>query len=129
MGWAKHLDGKLTHGTVVFPKDLGDRLVEFRKWLEKNLTVGHVIYEQPFGMPGKAVLTLHAMIGVLLCVCREGDVNAVPISPMTIKKMATGHGHATKTQMLESIRERWPDVDTHDEADALGIFLWYSEEK
>ena len=125
-GWAFHSQGDVRHGIKKFPKDLGERLEEFYDWL-RTLNPDEVIYEKPFNVPGRAVLTLNGMAGVLILVANQLGWGISSVSPMTIKKAVTGTGRATKEDMVEYVQKRYPDVTDHNEADALGIWLWCSE--
>jgi Holliday junction resolvasome RuvABC endonuclease subunit len=125
-GWAFHNKGDVTHGIKKFPKDLGQRLEEYYNWL-RTLDTDEVIYEKSFNVPGHANLTLNAMAGILILVATQRDWGISSVSPMTIKKAVTGTGRATKEDMVEYVQKRYPEVTDHNEADAIGIWLWCSE--
>ena len=67
------------------------------------------------------------MTGVVILVAMQRGWEISSVSPMTIKKAVTGTGRASKKDMVEYIQKRYPEVTDHNEADALGIWLWYSE--
>ena len=46
------------------------------------------------------------------------------VAPSTLKKFATGNGRASKEQMIEAARERWPMCPNNDEADAFHLACW-----
>lgn len=125
-GYALHEDGYLDHGIHKFSKDLGERLCQFHDWLSDQ-TPQLVYYEKPFNVPGRAALTLNAMAGIVEKVGHEKGWVVHSVSPMTIKKAVTGTGRATKKDMVEHIQKRFPEVRDHNEADALGIWLWYGK--
>jgi len=125
-GFAFHSEGNVSHGIKKFPKDLGERLHEFYDWLH-TLRPDQVIYEKLFNAPGRSALTLNAMTGVVILVAMQRGWEISSVSPMTIKKAVTGTGRASKKDMVEYIQKRYPEVTDHNEADALGIWLWYSE--
>ena len=65
--------------------------------------------------------------GILFEVC---DTLELPepafINPMTVKKFATGDGHAKKDKMMEFCRKRWQiEPGDDNEADAIHIFFCY----
>jgi len=58
----------------------------------------------------------------------QARVETVPVG--TIKKFATGHGNATKEDMIAWAKLRWPEqrVGSDDQADALHILDWVEVE-
>lgn len=65
--------------------------------------------------------------GILLEVCDTLDLpEPVFINPMTIKKFATGDGHANKAKMIQFCKLRWQiEPGDDNEADAIHIFFCY----
>ena len=65
--------------------------------------------------------------GILFEVCDTLDLpEPAFINPMTVKKFATGDGHAKKDKMMEFCRERWQiEPGDDNEADAIHIFFCY----
>ena len=65
--------------------------------------------------------------GILFEICDTLDLpEPIFINPMTIKKFATGNGHANKDEMIKFCKLRWkidPVDDNH--ADAVHIFFCY----
>ena len=63
--------------------------------------------------------------GILFEVCDTFDLpEPIFINPMTLKKFATGNGHADKHMMIEFCKKRWniePVDDNH--ADAVHLFF------
>lgn len=65
--------------------------------------------------------------GILLEVCDELDL-AEPefVNPATLKKWATGDGHATKVQMMAACKHKYGIVPVDDNAaDACHLFYYY----
>jgi Holliday junction resolvasome RuvABC endonuclease subunit len=103
----------------------GMRLIRFRTKL-REMIQHHgfrlIVFE------GAAVFSKHPnfvgaeMIGVCKLACEELGVDYMAYVPATIKKWATGNGHAGKPLMVKTARERW-DMQSNDdnEADALAI--------
>ena len=65
--------------------------------------------------------------GILFEICETLDLpEPVFINPMTVKKFATGDGHADKKKMMEFCRKRWQiEPGDDNEADAIHIFFCY----
>nr|DAI90796.1 MAG TPA: RuvC [Caudoviricetes sp.] len=65
--------------------------------------------------------------GILFEVCDTLDLpEPAFINPMTVKKFATGDGHAKKYKMMEFCRKRWQiEPGDDNEADAIHIFFCY----
>lgn len=65
--------------------------------------------------------------GILFEVCDTLDLpEPVFINPMTVKKFATGNGHASKKEMVEFCKKRWQiEPNDDNEADAIHIFFCY----
>lgn len=65
--------------------------------------------------------------GILFEVCDTLDLpEPTFINPMTVKKFATGDGHATKEKMMDFCRRRWQiEPGDDNEADAVHIFFCY----
>jgi len=65
--------------------------------------------------------------GILFEVCDTLDLpEPVFINPMTVKKFATGNGHASKKEMVEFCQKRWQiEPNDDNEADAIHIFFCY----
>lgn len=65
--------------------------------------------------------------GILLEVCDTLNLpEPIFLNPMTIKKFATGDGHADKAKMMRFCKLRWKiDAKDDNEADAIHIFFCY----
>lgn len=65
--------------------------------------------------------------GILLEVCDELDLPEPEfINPATLKKWATGDGHATKAQMIAACKNKYGIVPVDDNAaDACHLFYYY----
>ena len=75
--------------------------------------------------PKTAILMGHAR-GVICLAAAEADISVVSYSATQVKKVLTGHGHATKPQMQEAIRRELSLSEVPepaDVADALAIAL------
>lgn len=75
----------------------------------------------------KASVKLSEFRGILMEVCDTLDLSEPAfVNVVTVKKFATGDGHADKTKMIEACKTRWgaTPVDDND-ADATHIFYYY----
>ena len=107
----------------------GMRFVRFRSLFRELLANANqpdlVAYEEVRRHLGVDASHVYGgMIAILQEVC-ETEVRKVPylgIPVGTVKKTATGKGNASKAEMLEATRKRWPGWDGgHDEADSRWI--------
>lgn len=104
----------------------GMRLIRFKTKLKEMIQVHGfrlIVFE------GGAVFTKHPnfvgleMIGVCKLTCEELGVDYMAHVPASVKKFATGNGHAGKPLMIETARRRWGMKSNDDnEADALALF-------
>ncbi|MCA9298800.1 MAG: crossover junction endodeoxyribonuclease RuvC [Phycisphaerales bacterium] len=111
--------------------DISDRLTELDRDIGEvleRLRPSCVAVESLFAHyrhPATAIKMGHAR-GVLLLRIRQANLPLVELKPSEVKKSLTGHGHASKDQMQQAIRQVFgletcpepPDV-----ADALAIAL------
>jgi Holliday junction resolvasome RuvABC endonuclease subunit len=84
--------------------------------------VDRIAYERVWAHRGAR--DAHHYGGLRGVVCRFAFARGIAcegIAFTTVKKAATGNGRADKEQMLAAAQERWPLVETHDEADACWI--------
>ncbi len=110
---------------------IADRLDEldrdFRLLLERLRpeAVGVEALFAHYKHPTTAIVMGHAR-GVLLLAIRQAGLDLVELKPTEVKKSLTGHGHASKEQMQESVRgvfglaERPEPADV---ADAIAVAL------
>ena len=78
-----------------------------------------VVVEKPFGLRGYANI-LYELLGVVKYLCITSGVSRYEISPMTLKKFATGSGKAQKSDIvLKAFKEFGVEGNSEDEIDAL----------
>lgn len=99
-------------------------LLEHALFLDDGIDT--VIYEEP--IPHHSSMTAaeyawgYVSIIKMWCAVREMKVRGVHVS--TWKKAVTGHGNATKDDVMEAVRfMKFNPVD-HNNADALGLMIW-----
>lgn len=63
--------------------------------------------------------------GALVRGLRHRGIDVAEVAPTAVKKYATGRGNATKGQVIEAARDRYPDVAIGgDDNRADALFLW-----
>lgn len=105
----------------------GNKLARLETRIETQITTLGVdklaIEDASFGSINAATAAFHNMLrGVILLVAARHAVPFVLYKPATIKKFATGHGHAKKPQMILAAKTLLGVETTSDNiADALFI--------
>jgi crossover junction endodeoxyribonuclease RuvC len=81
-----------------------------------------VIEDYAFGGRGSNLFGLIEWGGIARMATFKLDINAITISPKSLKKFATGNGNAKKEDVMAAITEKWGYVaSTNDEADAYAL--------
>jgi hypothetical protein len=134
-GWAFQAeDGAIDSGVTPFlgTRDPGYRWLRFDCWLDawEELKPDLIAYEEPIvyfkhrnglgqGFGFEAILRLH---------CARKGIRCEGVNISALKKWATGHGNATKWQMVTFARQIKPNIQSDDEADAL-LLLSYANQR
>lgn len=84
------------------------------------------IYERPFARGQAATRALWGQAGVVEAVATRHGLPVLDMPPSTIKKFATGHGHASKQDMMAAAKQFGYKSDNEHEADAVCL-LKYAE--
>lgn len=138
-GWALLEDGRRIESGVwkLEPKrheSRGMAFLRLRARLREVLgawPIDAVAYEEVASHKGTAAAHWYGGIVAHVqaeCLSAEPSVPYTGIPVATIKRRATGKGNAGKPAMLAAARERWPEVETHDEADALWCGVCLAED-
>lgn len=135
-GWARFQGEEVTSGIVKLrqrtvkkvKEPRGAKFSQLRAWLDGLETPDQLVIEGPGRFRSAAAAA--TILGLLGTVEAWAYDNAIPLeylSPSTVKKYATGNGHADKAAMLAAARERWPGVElaSDDEADARHVGACY----
>lgn len=130
-GWAAAIDGKhYESGVQDFSLKRGDsqgmRFLRFNTWLGEavsNVKPGLVVYEQPHHRGGAATEVAVGLSTRVQELCAKCGIEHTAIAASTLKKYAVGHGKASKEQMVEAAKRKFPGVDiiNDDHADALHL--------
>lgn len=88
-----------------------------------------IAYELPIGENTSQIQKAysHGYVAIILLFCAERGLGSRGIYAGTLKKFVTGHGNASKDEMVSAIKARGFNPQSHDEADAIGIALWASQ--
>ena len=101
----------------------GAVLILFRAWLESMIQIYRpnlIIYEQPHHR-GKGTTLLMGLVGIVHECVTKFNCTMAEVHSATLKKYATGNGHATKEEMIEKAKEKkWKPKDDN-ECDALWL--------
>lgn len=112
---------------------LGRRFACFRDWLKRVLIDNDVkvlYYEQVYGHTG--VLASHVYGGFLYhmaAICDDFNIPMFGIGVCTIKKIATGYGHASKDDVIQAVMKYGFKPIDDNEADAIAIALTANQKR
>lgn len=104
---------------------LGRRFSCFRDWLIRIIVENNIktiYYEQVYGHTG--IQASHVYGGFLYhmaAICDDLHIPMFGIGVCTIKKIATGNGHATKDEVIQTITKLNFNPIDDNEADAIAI--------
>lgn len=139
-GWALLMpDGRIQHGHISFAREGHERegapfLRLHRFLVDTNTRVNGEIRALYFEDPGgwfpqgraNAAKTLLAMRGVILAWAERNKIAYLGVSPMTLKKDATGNAKADKAAMVKAVNAwggTFAAITDHNEADATALLL------
>ena len=130
-GWASEGSGSVASGTIGFKggryEGGGMRFLRFGNWLKEiiELEKPEIVYfeEVRRHMSTDAAHVYGGLLAVMTAQLEKWQIPYVGIPVGTIKKVATGKGNASKDEMVEAAKARWPDQNIADNnvADALWI--------
>jgi hypothetical protein len=137
-GWAlRSQNGGITSGTMTFRPSRfeggGMRYLRFRSWLGdmQRLSGGlqRIVFEEVRRHAGTDAAHIYGgFLAHLSAWCEERSIPYEGIPVGTIKRFATGKGNAPKDAMLAAIRARGFTPADDNEADAIAIVLWATEQ-
>ena len=130
MAWASNIGNHRTivTGCKTFTGSRAERLTAIHCWLEEgeefNWRVDAVIYETPLTRGQAATRILWGIAGLVEVTASLKFLPVLDVAVPTIKKFATGSGHAGKTQMIAAARKfGYTGTDEH-EADAVCLLRY-----
>ena len=125
-------------GVEDFSKKRGESnglvFLRFRKWLERMVDFAGprlqlIVYEQAHHRGGYATELGVGLMTRIQEVAAVHKIHYASVHTATLKKWATGHGHADKELMMkESVRYLGREPVSDDEADSVLIAFWGMEE-
>jgi len=137
-GWAlRSPDGNITSGTMTFKpirfEGGGMRYLRFRSWLADMQRISggihRIVFEEVRAHAGTDAAHIYGgFLAHLSAWCEERSIPYEGIPVGTIKRFATGRGNADKAAMIAAMRARGFAPADDNEADALALLLWATEE-
>ena len=103
----------------------GMRLIRFKSSIKEILDLEEidvVVYERPAGMFKSSIIVASEMIGVLIALCEERQIQYTAYSATEIKKFATGKGNAKKEDMIKAAIALGFNPADDNEADAIHLY-------
>ena len=103
----------------------GMRLIRFKSSVREILElekIDIVVYERPAGMFKSSIIVASEMIGVLIALCEERQIQYTAYSATEIKKFATGKGNAKKEDMIKAAIALGFNPADDNEADAIHLY-------
>ena len=138
-GWAmRTMSGRIVSGTHDFrPRRFeggGMRYLRFTEWLDELARHAHgfqrVVFEEVRRHAGTDAAHVYGgFLATLTSWCEEREIPYEGVPVATIKRHVTGKGNASKQQVIAAIRSRGFDPVDDNEADALAILLWATNDR
>lgn len=109
----------------------GAKLAAFYARLDGFIKVGAssgqpidvIAYERPGGSHFTGVQFHANLEGIIIYLAHKAGIEVLPLSALSMKKLVTGSGKASKTQVVKAIKEYSPNIADNNEADAYGLYL------
>lgn len=111
--------------------DLVEHVWDVIRWYHPN----SVAIELPVGGYTKALAVQNQIIGIIYATCYKYDINVLQSQdakgrihygfwPNTIKKHVTGNGNASKQDVIQAVKKRFPEANIVDNHHADALALW-----
>ncbi|WP_250294779.1 crossover junction endodeoxyribonuclease RuvC [Wolbachia endosymbiont of Oedothorax gibbosus] len=132
-GWAIFTDGVIQSGSESFHGSRfsggGMHFLNFRRWLnemrERFLDIEAVYFEEVRRHLGTdAAHCYGGFFAVLAAWCEENNIPYQGVNVKTIKRFIAGNGNASKSEVIEAIREKGFSPRDDNEADALALMFY-----
>ncbi|WP_395461733.1 crossover junction endodeoxyribonuclease RuvC [Wolbachia endosymbiont (group A) of Therophilus tumidulus] len=129
MGWAILTDGVIKSGSKSFHGSRfsggGMHFLSFRNWLNSLKDISAVYFEEVRRHLGTdAAHCYGGFLAVLSAWCEEHHVPYKGVPVKTIKRFIAGKGNASKSEVIEAIREKSFSPRDDNEADALALMFY-----
>ena len=132
-GWSTNAQGRTESGVQVFDLKRGEspgmRYFRFNSWLDEMCACPPeiIVYEQPHHRGGAATEVSVGFSTRVQEYCAKRGIEHVAVHSGTLKKFWTGHGNASKEDMLfrtNMYRTATEYIKDHNESDAIAILHW-----
>lgn len=125
-GWATDTASGVWNLTPNRGESTGMRVVRFKSKVREiiemeGITV--VAYERPAGRFKASIMVSSEMVGVLLDLCIEKNVEVACYSASQIKMFATGKGNCSKSKMVEAAEKKFSHINIIDDNHADALWL------
>lgn len=135
-GWAIRDGESVQSGTASFQPGRyeggGMRFLRFQRWLRELIPADRkalVFFEEVRSHMGTDAAHIYGgLLGTLTSWCEAHDMPYLGVPVGTIKKAVTGHGGASKEQVIAAIRAMGYRPCDDNEADALALLHWVKTE-
>lgn len=113
----------------------GDRYLNFRAFLDSCIPmcegrIDQCFYEQVRRHTGtRAAHVYGGFLAILSSFCAEHSIECNGVGVTTIKKYISGHGFATKEEVIAAVNAAGYSVSDDNEADALALLLYALDER
>lgn len=127
-GWAIFTDGVIQSGSESFHGSSSNKghFLNFRNWLnslEHKFT--EVYFEEVRRHLGTCAAHCYGgFLAFLIAWCEEKNIFYEGVSVKTIKRFITGKGNASKSDVIEAVREKGFSPQDDNEADALALIFY-----
>ena len=138
-GWAlRRKNGQIYSGVQNFKPDRfsggGMMMLKFRNWLETlHQTSGHIeviVFEEVRRHAGTTAAHVYGgFLGQMSAWAEENKIPYQGVPVGTIKRHATGKGHASKEEIVRAIVDHGFSPMDHNEADAIALIRYALDEK
>lgn len=123
-GWAHSCGESGVHDFGFTPDERhGAQMIQFANWLGEFETPTCVVCEQPHHRGGASTLRAIGMLSTADKWAAELGACFFTVHTGTLKKHATGHGHASKPKMVAAARRRWPEAEIIDDNHSDALWL------
>ncbi|WP_264954082.1 MULTISPECIES: crossover junction endodeoxyribonuclease RuvC [unclassified Wolbachia] len=130
MGWAILTDGVIESGSKSFHGSRfsggGMCFLNFRNWLNSLKHEFTAVYfeEVRRHLGTDAAHCYGGFLAVLSAWCEENNIPYQGVNVKTIKRFITGKGNASKSEVIEAIREKSFSPQDDNQADALALMFY-----
>lgn len=102
-----------------FKKEIGILLMNN---FSKNTGAPTIIYEEAAWQKGAASYIYNGQKAILEMLCQDWDTEMTGYSPMTVKKIFTGSGKASKEDIIKECKDRGFNPVDDNHADAIATY-------